>query len=280
MVHRASVAEVFLTDVRATGPDRFQAAAQWPSSHSTFPQDGSRLHHPLMVAETVRQLGIYIPCCYFEVPNDAHYLIKDLAFGVDPCAEPRVGHGATDITCVVAVGGVRVGSRDRAVRGMRLRARFLTGDQTFAWAEGAARFLDSASYATVRNRAAGATPGSAVTDGHPEPETVGVPARRDLLVRQVRDGLELAPADPRHPFFFDHTSDHIPGMVLLEAARQATALATAGRLLRPLCWRVKAVRFTDFTPSARIEAVPHHTTSIFRVRQDDSATAMGALHYA
>ncbi|MDW6057783.1 AfsA-related hotdog domain-containing protein [Streptomyces sp. FXJ1.4098] len=68
-VHRASVAEVLLTDVRALGGDRFVAAVQWPRSHPTFPHGPDGRHHPLMVAETLRQLGIYLPSRHFATPR-------------------------------------------------------------------------------------------------------------------------------------------------------------------------------------------------------------------
>jgi hypothetical protein len=34
--------------------------------------------------------------------------------------------------------------------------------------------------------------------------------------------------DTAHPVFFDHPLDHVPGMLLLEAARQAALLQTGG----------------------------------------------------
>ncbi|MEK8174785.1 hypothetical protein NKH77_54255 [Streptomyces sp. M19] len=59
----------------------------------------------------------------------------------------------------------------------------------------------------------------------------------------------------------------MPGMVLLEAARQAVAWESDGALLRPTAGRMKAVRFTEFSPPAGIRPALHHRTCVFRVAQ-------------
>ncbi|WP_335970756.1 MULTISPECIES: ScbA/BarX family gamma-butyrolactone biosynthesis protein [Streptomycetaceae] len=280
MVHRSSVAEVLLTDVRPDRAGGFAAAACWPRSHPTFPRDGSDLHSPLLVAETLRQLGIYLPLRYFGVAPDTHLLIGDLYFALAPGREPRVGHGATEVTCAVEVGAVR---RDAggAVTGLRLEVHYACGGRQFARAGGSARFLDGEGYALVRDRHRDPAPPAvaAAPDSRPSPAALAVAGRGDVLISRRGGALAVEPADRRHPFFFDHASDHVPGMVLLEAARQAAAEASGGTLLRPVSGRLVATRFTEFAPPARIEPVPHHRTCVFRVRQGAACTAYGVLGY-
>ena len=103
---------------------------------------------------------------------------------------------------------------------------------------------------------------------------------RDVLIGFSGGATVVGPADPRHPFFFDHASDHVPGMVLLEAARQAAAVASGGLLLRPRAGRLNAVRFTEFAPPADVVCVPHHRTCVFGIRQGPARTAFGVLEYA
>jgi hypothetical protein len=73
--------------------------------------------------------------------------------------------------------------------------------------------------------------------------------------------------------------------VLLEAARQAAALASGGALSRPTGARLTALRFTEFAPPARIVCVPHRRTCAFRFEQDGQGgrggqhPALGVLHY-
>lgn len=284
LVHRSSVAEVLLTDVRPDGAGGFEAAAAWPRSHATFPRDGSDVHSPLLVVETLRQLGIYLPLRHFGVAPTAHLLIGDLYFALRPDREPRVGHGGTEVACTVAVSKLRRDA-DGAVTGLRLDVRYACGGTDFARAGGGARFVDADGYAAVRNRQDGAAAPRAesfrhaAADGRPEPAALAVTGHGDVMIVRRSGALAVEPADPRHPFFFDHASDHVPGMVLLEAARQAAAEASGGALLRPVAGRLVATRFTEFAPAARIEPVPHHRTCVFRVRQGPVCTAYGVLGY-
>jgi hypothetical protein len=278
MVHRSSVAEVLLTDVRPDRRGGFEAAACWPRSHTTFPRDGSDLHSPLLLVETLRQLGIYLPLRYFGVRPTAHLLISDLHFALMADREPPAGHGGTEVSCAVSVGEIRRGT-DGAATGLRLDVVYRAGGVVFARSGGGARFLGARRYAALRGDRLTAGRPVRPADDRPEPAALGVADRRDVVVARRAGALAVDPADPRHPFFFDHATDHIPGMVLLEAVRQATAEASGGRLLRPTRGSLVAARFTEFSPPARVETVPHHRTCVFRVHQGGGCTAYGVLGY-
>ncbi|WP_411142075.1 ScbA/BarX family gamma-butyrolactone biosynthesis protein [Streptomyces sp. x-80] len=279
MVHRTSLAEVLLTDVRRTGDASFEAAASWPRSHPTFPRDGADLHSPLIVVETLRQLGIYLPLRYFGVPATAHLLITDLFFAITPAAEPRAASAATDVTCLTGVSDLRTRA-DGAVTGLRLEVTFLAGGTAFARAGGGACFLDARRYTVLRG-AVTTVRRTSRTSVRVRPEATGpaVADPRDIVIGLDGGTLLVEPVDPKHPFFFDHTTDHVPGMVLLEAARQAAALESHGTLLRPTAGRLRAVRFTEFSPPARVLCVPHHGTCVFRVFQGGEQKAFGTLQY-
>ncbi|WP_063836170.1 ScbA/BarX family gamma-butyrolactone biosynthesis protein [Actinacidiphila yeochonensis] len=278
LVHRTSVAEVLLTDVRRTAAGMFEAAACWPRSHSTFPADGSDLHSPLLVVETLRQLGIYLPLRWFGVSPAAHMVIADVFFALMAEREPRAGHGGSEVACTVAVGGVRRHA-DGSLAGLRLDVEFRAHGRAFARAGGGARFLAPDRYAAVRAGRFGALQPPPGAGGRPHPDLLAVSRRADVVVSRRAGVLVVDPADPRHPFYFDHPSDHVPGMVLLEAARQAAAEASGGTLLRPTSGRLVAEHFTEYLPAARVEAVPHHHTCVFRVRQGTARTAYGVLGY-
>ncbi|MEV7084486.1 ScbA/BarX family gamma-butyrolactone biosynthesis protein [Streptomyces sp. NPDC093085] len=286
-VHRASVAEVLLTDVRRARGDGFEAAASWPRSHPTFPRDGGELHSPLMVVETLRQLGICLPLRYFGVDPSASLVITDLHFAIDPAAEPRLLSGATRVTCRIVVDEVRHDT-EGAVAGLRLAVDYLAAGVCFARAGGGARFFAPERYAAVRKgRAHSTAPRYPAGLDRPEPAGVGVGAAHDVVLGLAPGGvpgadgatLLVEPADMRHPYFFDHATDHLPGMIVLEAARQAAALVTRGRLLRPTAGRLKTARFVEYAPPARVLCVPHHATCVFRILQDGHQKAFGVLRY-
>ncbi|MFG1808130.1 ScbA/BarX family gamma-butyrolactone biosynthesis protein [Streptomyces sp. NPDC049040] len=279
LVHRTSVAEVLLTDVRADRSGGFHAAACWPRSHATFPADGSDRHSPLLVVETLRQLGIYLPLRWYGVPATARMLIDDLYFSLYPEREPRAGLGCTEITCAVEVTNPRRRS-DGGLAAVRLAVAFRAGGRLFARAGGGARFLSQERYAVVRGDRLGVSqPPPAGPNGRPDPELLGVARTADVVVARRAGVLAVEPADPGHPFYFDHAGDHVPGMVLLEAARQGAAEASGGSLLRPASGRMAAVRFTEYEPPALVDTAVHHRTCVFRIRQGGGTTTYGVLGY-
>ncbi|MFJ1648280.1 ScbA/BarX family gamma-butyrolactone biosynthesis protein [Streptomyces sp. NPDC088258] len=286
-VHRDSVAEVLLTDVRRARGGGFEAAASWPRSHPTFPRDGADLHSPLMIVETLRQLGICLPLRYFGVAPSARLVITDLYFEIDPRSEPLARSGATRVGCHVLVDGVHRGP-DGEVTGLRLQVSYRSGGAVFARAGGGSRFLSAERYDAVRTggarppapawEAPGA-PAPTVRPVRPAAHRLGVNGAHDVMIAADGPTLMVEPADPRHPYFFDHATDHLPGMIVLEAARQAAALASGGRLMRPTAGRLKTARFIEYAPPARVLCVPHHTTCVFRFLQGGEQKAFGVLRY-
>jgi hypothetical protein len=304
-VHRVSPAEVLLTDVRPAGEHAFAAAAFWPRSHPTFDRAGDGRHDPLMVAETMRQLGICIPLRFYRVAPDARFIIEELNFGLDPGAEPRARHGGSQIACEVLADRIRPAGRTPP-RSLRLTAAFTSAGALFAHARGTARILSPAAYAAVRGGRPGAAGhrleercvgdhgagehgvgtdarGAAAAEGcfqAPGAARVGVPQDTDVLIGVDRAGaVRLAPADPCHPFFFDHPCDHVPGVVLIEAVRQAAAWRSPGPAPRTVSCAVRALHFTEPSPPALIQCAVGDGVCDFEIRQPSGSTARGVLRF-
>ncbi|MEU8995582.1 ScbA/BarX family gamma-butyrolactone biosynthesis protein [Streptomyces caniferus] len=281
LVHRTSVAEVLLTDVRpADTAHVFLAAASWPRAHATFPRDGSQRHSPLILVETLRQLGLYVPLRFYAVPAAFHAVITDLYFHLRPADETPARAGATQVTCRARVSAVRR-LRDGPVVGLRLNVTFAAYGKTFGCGGGGVRFLDGARFTALRAASAGVA-SSARPSGQgnrPPAARLTVNHPHDVVLALDGDGLLVSPADPLHPFFFDHPTDHVPGMVLLEAARQAASYSSRGRLSRPRFGWLKASRFTEPAPPARVLCTRHRSTCAFRIVQGGTETAYGTLGY-
>jgi hypothetical protein len=301
-VHRLAPSQVLLTDVRATGLDEYRAAAQWPRAHPTFDRAGNGRHDPLMVAETLRQLGIYLPLRFYGVAADARLLIEELRFTLNPDTEPHARYAGTEITCVVHAdrvdpdgghGAARAGGGGRGVgggaashdghcahggsagagrlRNLGLRITLSAEGREFARADGVARILSSAAYRAVRSRAHGELP-SAPEDVRltaVDPDRVGAPGPQDVLVAvDARGAVRIAPADPYHPFFYDHPSDHITGMILIGAVQQTAALQANEPRLRLRSCTLRALRFTEPGPPPTVE-----------IRQRGTVTATGEARF-
>ena len=93
---------------------------------------------------------------------------------------------------------------------------------------GEALLIPEALYERVRSVRSDGQPTDRAAPVPVEPLRVGRRLRRNVVVgdAQFGDGeLHCAVVtDTTHPSFFDHPQDHVPGMMMLEAARQAALL--------------------------------------------------------
>jgi len=278
-VHRTALAEVLLTDVQQVREHAFRAGAQWARSHPTFDRAGDGRHNPLLVAETLRQLGICIPLRFYAVPPDSHFLIEELRFAVNPAAEPRARFAGSEITCEIQADQFRTG-RDGQLQRVHLAVRLLAEGLEFAQAQGFAQMLSPAAYRAVRSRRPADDPAEHTALVRPDPLRIGATIEGNVLIGlDSSGGVRLAPADPYHPFFFDHFSDHTPGMVLLEAVRQAVALRIPEPRLRTVECTLTASRFTEPTPPAHIDCTIAGRTCEFAILQLGHQTATGSLRF-
>jgi 2-oxo-3-(phosphooxy)propyl 3-oxoalkanoate synthase len=280
LVHRRAVAEVLLTDAVALADGRFLLAAQWPRSYATSGTGPDERHDPMLAAETIRQVGLYICHRFLGAPGTSRPVIRNVGFRLDNTVEPVVGYGATDVLCRAEVHDVRRVDDMPWPVALSVRMEFSAAGREFGSAFGRVRVLSEEEYETFRGPYAAADPVPDEVHWRPSPTEVSVPSPGGvMLVRDPSGALLVAPADLRHPRFFDHPSDHVPGMVLLEAARQAACLAGAfpGRLSG--C-SMRALRFTEWNPPARVECGPSEDGWSFRVTQDSDTTAAGTLSFA
>lgn len=223
-VHKAAAAEVFLTDARRLGDNRFAVAALWPRDAFLTHRATSEPCDPLLVVETVRQSAIHLSHAFHDVPMGHHFVLSALDFDLEPPVwTPGPLPVVLDISCTrtnpnprrfamalhaeVYIAGVR-----RGHAGLRFE---VLSPQRYAMIRGR----------TARSQAEGAGPVAPTTAARPlPPEAVGF--RDDLHVLLATapdqpDGTWLLRLRGDHPVLFDHASDHISGMALLEACRQA-----------------------------------------------------------
>ncbi|MGW6918824.1 ScbA/BarX family gamma-butyrolactone biosynthesis protein [Kitasatospora sp. NPDC054939] len=227
LVHRASVSEVFITGWQATGPYDFLVGAQWPRSHGFYRLPGDRRHDPVLVAETLRQAALLIGHVGFGVPHDHHFALDELSYRVDPAA--------LAVTAGPASLMLRIGCQDVRMRygrlfSLRIHTELERDGRPLGQGSVQLRVLTPAAYARLRggvHRAAAggrtAAPGVPAVPATPTvPELVGREQPQDVVLSPARppDGWWLR-TDVRHPVLFDQPLDHVPGMLVLEAARQA-----------------------------------------------------------
>lgn len=249
-VHRAGVAEVMLTDWARTDDTHFTLAAQWPRGHSFF-TTVEGCHDPFVAAETIRQAGALLAHAEFGVPLGHNFLMWELGFAVNP-ERMRVDGAPASLELEVACFDVK--RRGTGLSGMRYEA-VIRRDGHVA-ATGGATFTCTSPRVYQRLRA------ERLALGRPQPpltaptapQTVGRVSPTDVVLSPTGEqGRWQLRVDTRHPVLFEHPVDHVPGMMLLEAARQATA-ATLGSPTLPLRVASTFARYAELDAPCLIEA--------------------------
>ncbi|RKE19903.1 ScbA/BarX family gamma-butyrolactone biosynthesis protein [Streptomyces sp. TLI_171] len=228
-VHRAAVAEVLLTnwdavdEERADGARDFVVRAQWPRGHALFAQERG-YQDPMLLVESVRQVGALLAHAEFDVPFGHQFLMWDMSYDAGP--ELFLAGGVpTEVelrtTCTDIV------RRGNTLSEMRYQVTAVRDGRPLATASAGFRCLSPAIYRRLRDgRPRTAVPLPLGALPHTE---VGRPGIGHVVLARPLPGdgnrWQLR-VDTEHPIFFDHPVDHVPGMVLLEAARQAAYAAT------------------------------------------------------
>ncbi|MGI5195707.1 ScbA/BarX family gamma-butyrolactone biosynthesis protein [Streptomyces sp. CA-288835] len=273
LVHRASIAEVFVTDSAETGEDSFVVAAQLPRAHLIG--ENSPLYDFTLLVEVVRQAGVLVAHRHLGVPLDSAFIFRDLALRTTAFEPLRIGRRPADARINMAV-------RIRRNRAGRVQGFSYTGDvevdgRTAMRGGGGLLILSKTAYLAMRSR-------RQVPD-HPgfllprftaaEPCAVGRRDARNVFVTQPaadtepgRFSCQLV-VDTSHPHVFDHPLDHVPGHLQMEAARQL-AVAAVARLhaLDPYSLSVASIA-TDFTDYAELDRITRLRATVDGFRWDE-----------
>ncbi|MEV1047496.1 ScbA/BarX family gamma-butyrolactone biosynthesis protein [Streptomyces sp. NPDC049916] len=252
LVHRARPEDAFPRTWVRLGHDRFSVEAVLPHDHPFFaPLAGDR-HDPLLFAEAMRQSAVLAFHAGYGVPLGYHFLMTDLDYACD-LEQLAVGGVPTEID-------VEVFCSDLKWRGGiptqgRVAWAVHRGGRLAATGTGATRFTTPRAYRRIRH--------DAPAEGISIPRTPPVAAARagrtrteDVVLAETgEDGVWELRVDTRHPTLFQRPNDHVPGMFLLEAARQAACLAAGAGGFVPVEARTRFHRYAEFGSPCRIRAV-------------------------
>ncbi|MET9963654.1 ScbA/BarX family gamma-butyrolactone biosynthesis protein [Streptomyces sp. NPDC006326] len=253
LVHRAAVSEVMLTDWQRLDETHFVMTAQWPRGHSFFTPVADGYHDPLIGCETLRQIGILLGHAEFGVPLGHQFIVWDIDIAVRP-QHLRVGYAPAaldiDVTCT------EIKRRGRRLSGLRFEAVFRREGHVVATGGGSFSCMAPEVYRRLR--------GDHARDGDwyqlplispAAPQSVGRMSPMDVVLSPTADPARWQlRADTRHPVLFEHAVDHVPGMVLLEAARQATAAVLGRSSYLPLSITSEFTRYAELDAPCMIEA--------------------------
>ncbi|WP_079085408.1 ScbA/BarX family gamma-butyrolactone biosynthesis protein [Streptomyces dysideae] len=235
LVHRAAVAEVFVTDAVVLGEDHFLVGSQWPRDHALYHPDAQRRSDPLLFAETIRQALVYVAHWHYEVPLGHRFVGYDMDFEItDPGA---LCVGGRPMPVELEARWQWTDRRPPRRYGARLEVALTVGGRRCGRGSLRVVALDERSYRIIRGRT-GRAESVPVAAEEPyarlDPGLVGRLRDKDsVLARGSAAGEWLLRPNLDHAILFDHPTDHLPLMVLLEGFRQLGHLMTHSPTSRP-----------------------------------------------
>ncbi|MEU6045981.1 2-oxo-3-(phosphooxy)propyl 3-oxoalkanoate synthase [Streptomyces griseus] len=252
MVHRSRPEDAFPRHWVRLARDRFSVAAVLPHDHPFFaPVSGDR-HDPLLVAEAMRQAAMLSFHAGYGVPVGYHFLMADLDYA---CDLDHLGVGGAPAEIDVEVFCSDLKWRGGLPVQGRVGWAVHRDGELAATGTGATRFTNPKVYRRMR----GDTPAEGISIPRAAPvSTAGAGRTRaeDVVLSETgRDGVWELRVDTRHPTLFQRPNDHVPGMLLLEAARQAACLAVGPGGIVPAEARSRFHRYAEFDSPCSIGAV-------------------------
>ncbi|MEY9874275.1 hypothetical protein ABH931_003769 [Streptacidiphilus sp. MAP12-33] len=254
-MHKDTASEILLTGWQDTGQDTFKITARWPGNHP-FYKSAAGFHDPMLVAETVRQAVPLLSHVAYGVPFGHRQSWSHFRYDLTP-EGLATDCGPTDVELLVTCADLS--RRGSVLAGMTMQVELVANGRPLGTAESTFRNHPPAVYRRLRGDRAEKAWGE-IQDA---PVPPGVPSGSVRRSRQA--DVVLSPADersaghrlrvdPRHPVLFDHPLDHVPGMLLLEAARQAAHSAMGPYPLVPTALDATFARYGEFDSPCGIQA--------------------------
>ncbi|TLS43771.1 hypothetical protein FE633_23510 [Streptomyces montanus] len=233
LVRKSNANEVLVTAWKNVSATQHVTTVRWPVEHPFYMADAD-FYSPLLFTESVRQSLSMVTHTAFDIPLEHRLALDHFRTSVD-CAALRRGTEPVELYL-----------RTTHTRMERRRLGAARGSATVeVWRDampvGTAQIGYTASPPAIYDRLRGseyanATEVCARTPAAPaaeEPLLVGRESARDVVLSPTGEQHRwLLRNDLTHPVLFDHPHDHVPGMVLMEAASQAAqAVLAPGRML-------------------------------------------------
>ena len=220
-VHLTRDATVLVTGWRCLEDGEFSLTAQWPS-----PDDGLR-YDSRVLTQTIRQSGLAIAHAAYGVPLSHQTLLHHFDFTVVPGF--RVPSGRPSALGVEVSVSESKRSR-RAVSSLGVDIRIFQDNTMVARADSEFGWISPAVYRRLRGENLTAGWNEWPLPAPVDPRTVGRTSGTDVVLAPgERPNQWQLRNDTAHFLLYDHPVDHVPGLVLLEAAHQA-----AQAVLHPL----------------------------------------------
>lgn len=250
-VHRPRVDDILVTSWRRRDASHFSLTARWPHDHGYFTPVHGR-HHLILTGETIRQAGLLLCHTELGVPVGHHFILGDLVYTTHP-EHLAVGEGPTRLTVEVRCSRMRF--RSGTLTSGHFDMTLRRADRIVATGHSDVTVTSPAVYRRIR--------GARLTARH-APAPLAAPIPHQLTGSAHDSDVLLAPTGrparwqlripPGHAAMVNPANDHIPGMLLLDAAQQAARTLAAPQALIPYAFGTEFRRYAEHGTPCVIEA--------------------------
>jgi hypothetical protein len=230
-VHKRSLDNVLLTEIRACADDTFLCAGRLPTAHCFFNDAGRTPYSDILFyTEIGRQASLAISHAFLGVGTDDVFVFEGSEAAVTAAAW-RKPEAAAAVVIEVRVRDL-VRRKNTVSRVVTELTMHIGGERVFR-GTGAFSIQSAALFQRLRKASAATIAGAAPEEWETVARAAGLPraSGANVAISSPRRGSAGAGVeaalivDPTHPYFFDHPCDHVPGMLLLEGCAQLAQVA-------------------------------------------------------
>lgn len=253
LVHRTHHRDVIPTGFTQHTGTQFTVATRWPAEHRLY-TDHEGHYTPSLVIETIRQCAMLLAHATLGVPVGHEFVVWDMSHRIDPQVL-RKGPQPTELELDLNVHTLR--RRGAVPAEVRVQIMIRRAEEVVG--TGSAHYSVTSPGAYRRLRGERADAAWPAVQGTPPAAPMTPASVRRVLPADVtlapgdRPGRWMLRTDTTNQLLFDHANDHVPAMVLLEAAQQAVGASPGTAAFRPSSCEVTCTRYVEFDTPCWIE---------------------------
>jgi len=237
LLRQRTAEQIFVTDWRLDERG-FTALARLPLVHALYSDTSTPHHDIVLMADVISQVGMTATINLLETPIDWEFMVRRFEVALDPLENNARGRDSVQMTVTTDGGDAGVKVRGNASAG---GAGFLTtrnsiGGRPSGTSHVSTFWVSEGRYRELRRRVRKHLDPGKSAPASLQPETLTGrtnPSNTVISTLQVageRSYEACVLVNPDDPTFFGRPLDHVNGLLLFEAARQAAIAATCREL--------------------------------------------------
>lgn len=254
LVHRTHRKDVLPTCITKLDDGHYTVSTQWPADHRRFTDEQGNFL-PSLVIESIRQAVILVAHDGLGVPLGHQFLVSSAHHRVDP-SRLLAPDAPARLDLDVSIHDLK--HRRGIPSSLEARVVLRVDGEIIGTGGGQCSVMTSEVYRRLRRGRTETAWPAALAAPLPAP----VPARSvgrthdcDVALAPGEEpGEWLLRADVSNELMFDHPNDHMPAMVLLDAAQQAAHTVFGPRPFLPASCEVFCSRYVEFDSPCSVRA--------------------------